>query len=203
MVEYQELQAQQQQILDVLREEFVKANLQGKILKKHEALLLLKKLSFPPHIINHQLAVMRKALKFAHSIHNKPINIDLIRTGALLHDIGRFASHELLHTSLGGDIIRRLGFSEELARIAETHSLGGFTSEEAVRLGLPPRDYMPRSIEEKIVCLSDKLISGTEKVTIEQRFARWIEKYGANDFLMEQIRRVKAIEDEILHIIYD
>jgi len=159
LVEYQELQQQQQQILDAIREELVRLNLAGKLPRKHEALLLLKKLNFSPHIINHQMAVMRKALKIAHSIHNKPVSMDLIRAGALLHDIGRYASHELLHTSLGGDILRRLGFPEELARIAETHSLGGFTKEEAVRLGLPARDYMPRTIEEKIQGITTRLIA--------------------------------------------
>ena len=81
--------------------------------------------------------------------------------------------------------------------------MGGLTPEEAIELGLPARDYQPRSLEEKIVCLSDKYLSGTEVVTIEQRFARWIEKFGNTEFLQEQIRRVKAIEEEILHLIHD
>jgi uncharacterized protein len=90
-----------------------------------------------------------------------------------------------------------------LARIAETHSLGGFTEQESATLNLPPRDYMPRTVEEKIVCLADKYISGSDKVSIEERFHRWIEKHGETEFLIEQIRRVKKIEEEILHLIHD
>lgn len=170
---------------------------------KREAFALLKQLNFSSHIIHHQQAVMRKALNLAHNIKHTPINRELICVGSLLHDIGRLKSHELIHTAYGGDILRELGYPEELARIAETHSLGGMTSAEAQQLGLPARDYVPRSIEEKIVCLADKFLSGTDYVTIDQRFKRWLEKYGTTPFLIEQIRRVKAIEEEILHLIYD
>jgi uncharacterized protein len=170
---------------------------------KRDALTLLKQLNFSSHIIHHQQAVMRKALDLAHNIKRIPINRELICAGALLHDIGRLKSHELIHTAYGGDILRELGYPEELARIAETHSLGGMTSEEAQQLGLPARDYIPRSLEEKIVCLADKFLSGTDYVNIDQRFKRWLEKYGRTPFLEEQMRRVKVLEEEILHLIYD
>ena len=170
--------------------------------EKNEAVALLKKMGLPHNIINHQLAVMRKARDIAYNITKSPIDINLVMIGAILHDIGRVKSHGLEHAAIGGDILRQLGYPDELARIAETHSLGGFTIDEARQLNLPQRDYMPRTIEEKIVCLADKFISGTEKVSIEQRFQRWIEKYGETEFLLEQIRRVKKIEEEILRLIH-
>jgi uncharacterized protein len=169
---------------------------------KRDALMLLQRLGFPLHIIKHQEAVTRKALSLAHLIKRHPVNLDLIRAGAMLHDIGRVRTHDLTHTSAGGDILRELGYPEELARIAETHGLGGLTEDEAKKLGLPPKDYVPRTIEEKIVCLADKLLSGSDEVTIEQRFQRWLEKYGQTPFLLEQMRRVKQLEEEVLRLIY-
>jgi len=198
-----QMQSSQQELLERIRANRIQFNLVGKIPNKHEALSLLGKLNFHPNIINHQMAVMRRALKIAHNIVHAKVDLRLIRAGALLHDIGRFNSHELIHTSMGGDILRFLGFPEELARIAETHSMGGLTPEEAVKLDLPARDYMPKTLEEKIVCLADKYLSGSNSVTIDERFKRWIEKYGENDFLKEQINRVKKLEEEILHLIHD
>ena len=169
---------------------------------KQEAIQLLKRLGLSYNIIDHQLCVMRRARDLAHNITNAEIDIELVKIGALVHDIGRVRNHGLEHASDGGDILRELGYPESLARIAEKHSLGGLTMEEAVEKGLPPRDYVPRTIEEKIVCLADKYTSGSKKVTVEQRFERWLIKFGENDFLLEQIRRVKAIEEEILHMIF-
>jgi uncharacterized protein len=169
---------------------------------KKESLSLLFFLNFSPHIIKHQEAVMRKALDLAHHIKSIPLNLDLIRAGALLHDIGRLRSHDLDHTAYGGDLLRTLGYPEELARIAETHGLGGLKPEEAEELGIPIRNYIPITWEEKIVCLADKYLSGTDQVTIEGRFKRWLEKYGETPFLREQIRRVKSLEEEILKLIY-
>ena len=193
----------QQEILNGIKRMRAQKHLNDKIPNKSECLALLNAMNFAAHIINHQVAVMRQAMAIAHNIVHGTVDVNLIRAGALLHDIGRFRSHELIHTTYGGDILPRIRFSGGFGAYPETHSMGGLTPEEAIELGLPARDYQPRSLEEKIVCLSDKYLSGTEVVTIEQRFARWIEKFGNTEFLQEQIRRVKAIEEEILHLIHD
>ena len=198
--------SQPEQSETTLEKDVVKLEEPASILRnlpdKNEAVALLKRMGLPHNIINHQLAVMRKARDIAYNITKTSIDINLILIGAIMHDIGRVKSHGLEHAAIGGDIIRQLGYPDELARIAETHSLGGFTEQEARILNLPPRDYMPRTIEEKIVCLADKFISGSDKVSIEKRFQRWIEKYGETEFLLEQIRRVKKIEEEILRLIH-
>ena len=84
--------------------------------------------------------------------------------------------------------------SEQLARIAETHILGGISEEEAIDMNLPPSEYLPESIEEKIVCLSDKYFIGTKKVSIEQRFKNWFIRYGENEFLLRSKKRVEELE---------
>ncbi len=54
-------------------------------------------------------------------------------------------------------MLRKEGVPEKVARFAETHFLGGLTAGEAGALGLPSKDSIPHSIEEKIVCYADKV----------------------------------------------
>ncbi len=171
---------------------------------KEEAIEIMKNLGLTKNIINHELAVMRKARNLAHNITKIKVDIELVKIGALMHDIGRCVLHSMAHGPVGGDIIRKLGFksSEKLARVVERHLLAGLTIEDARKFELPERNYIPETIEEKLVCFSDKLHSGTRKVTIEKRFQRWIEKHGLNEFLKEQINIVKVLEEEILGQIY-
>ena len=169
---------------------------------KAEVIRLFKKLGLPHNIINHVQAVARKAIKMSHIIKIVPINLKIVKIGALLHDIGRIKSHNFDHSELGGEIIRDLGFSEKLARIAETHILGGLTKEEAIELGLTPKDYMPSSIEEKIVCLADKYHIGTKKVSINKRFQKWFDRYGETELLSKSKKRVEDIELEIFKLMH-
>ena len=56
----------------------------------------------------------------------------------------------------------------------------GLTSEEAVKLGLPPGDYIPKTIEEKIVCHADNLIGSTERVSIQDTIKMARQKWFAD-----------------------
>ena len=169
---------------------------------KTDTIDILNKLGLPRHIINHVMAVSRKAIKIATEIQTIPVDLKIVRIGALLHDIGRTKSHGFDHASVGGDIIRELGWSEKLARIAETHILGGITQDEAQSIGLPEKDYMPKTIEEKIVCLSDKYHIGAKKVTIEHRFRNWINRFGNTELLQKSKRRVEDLELDIYKLMY-
>jgi len=171
-----------------------------KIPSKTEAINTLIRLNLQRHILNHVLAVSRTAVKIAAKIPSADLR--LVRIGAILHDIGRIKTHNYDHAYMGGDIIRELGFSEKLARIAECHMLGGITKEEAVELGLPARDFMPETIEEKIVCLSDKYHVGTRQVTIESRFRNWTTRFGETDFLKKSKKRVEDLETGIYKLMY-
>lgn len=42
--------------------------------------------------------------------------------------------------------------------IIRRHVGAGIASEEAKSLGLPDLDYIPRSLEERIVCFADKMV---------------------------------------------
>ncbi|HMF29919.1 MAG TPA: HDIG domain-containing protein [Candidatus Lokiarchaeia archaeon] len=162
-----------------------------------EAQDILRQVSLPEHIIAHVTEVSRQAIYFAKKVKKVPVNRDLVQIGALFHDIGRSRSHGFQHGIEGGNILRERGYPEELARIAERHILGGFTAEEAAELGLPPKDFIPETIEEKIVCLADKMVNGIHKGTVNKRFERWYAKYGHTPLLLTAQKRVKEIEREI------
>lgn len=174
----------------------------GSLPSKKDALYIMRKLQISQNIIKHQSAVMKKALDLAYNITKAEVNPEIVRIGALVHDIGRYKTHDMSHGLEGGKLLRFLGFPEAIARIAETHSLAGLTPEEAVNFNLPAQDFCPSTIEEKLVCLADKYHMGTKKVSIEKRFEKWFIKYGETPFLQTQYKRAKMLEEEILKLIF-
>lgn len=163
------------------------------------ALNLLELAELNRNIINHSIAVAEKALEIAQILKNNKVTVDiqLVEIGALLHDIGRSRIHGWQHAIAGGDIIRENGYSAKLARIAETHILGGLSEKDCQILGLPVNRYLPETIEEKIVCYADKLTKGSVYISVEERFNIWIEEYGNTPILKNAKKRVKKIEKEI------
>jgi len=158
---------------------------------------LLKKLKVPYNIRRHSLKVAEKALELADKIKLREIDMDLIEIGSLLHDIGKCKTHGFNHALIGAKLIRERGLSERLAKICETHILGGLDKEDAKQVGLPERDFLPQTLEEKIICLADKHIAGTKEVSIEQRFEKWFNKYGKTQILTKAKRRIEEIQKEI------
>lgn len=133
-----------------------------------KALSILKNLC-SENVVEHCLAVSEYAYELALAIKNKgyEVDVELVRLGGLLHDIGRSRTHGIEHGVVGAEILRELGFDEKLALIAERHIGAGITKEEAIELGLPPKDYLPITLEEKIVAHADNLIFGTKRVEID------------------------------------
>jgi len=164
---------------------------------RESAFDLLKKVKVPYQVRRHSLKVAEKALEISEKITKVEIDEDLIEIGALLHDIGRAKTHGFNHALLGGEMLLERGFSYKLVRICETHILGGLDKEDAREVGLPEKDYLPISIEEKIICLADKYMSGTKEVTLEQRFEKWFSKYGKTRILVKAKKRIELIEKEI------
>ncbi|MFW9951637.1 MAG: HD domain-containing protein [Candidatus Thorarchaeota archaeon] len=158
---------------------------------------LLKRKKVPFLVRKHSIKVAEKALEIAKSMKNFNPNIALIEIGAILHDIGRSETHGFNHALIGGKILREMGYPKVLARICETHILGGLDLEDAKTVGLPEKDYLPQTLEEKIICLADKMMAGTKEVTIEQRFQKWFSKYGKTEILIKAKKRIEAIQKEI------
>lgn len=168
------------------------------------ALELLKKLKVPYSVRRHSLKVCEKALEIANKIRKANIDINLIEIGAILHDIGRSKTHGFQHALIGGKIVRGRGFPNEIARICETHILGGLDKEDAKSVGLPNRDYLPETLEEKIVCLADKSMAGRREVSIDKRFQIWFSKYQEGErfskILSKSKKRIEEIQKEIQNL---
>jgi uncharacterized protein len=167
---------------------------------RDECILLLKKLGVDERIIEHTKAVSRVALEIAKGIKKNGVNVDtkLVEAGGLLHDIGRSKVHGLEHGVAGGTILRELGYSDSLARIADTHVLCGVVDEDPNQEGeAEAKDHTPRSLEEKIVCYADKITVEKKRTTLERRFDKWFQQYGRTPFLERAYSRSKGIETEL------
>lgn len=161
------------------------------------ALDLLSRLKIQLSVRRHSEKVAEKAIEIGKKIKKVKVDLNLIEIGALLHDIGRTKTHGFNHAHIGGKILRQRGMSEKLAKICETHILGGLDKDDAKKVGLPEKDFIPTTIEEKIICLADKYIAGTRKVTIEERIERWFQKYGRTSLLLKSKHRIEKIRKEI------
>jgi hypothetical protein len=69
-------------------------------------------------------------------------------------------------------IAREHGLPETLVLCIGRHIASGFTSEEARELGLPDGDYMPLTLEDKVVSFSDNLVSDRSIKTTAQAAER-------------------------------
>jgi uncharacterized protein len=82
--------------------------------------------------------------------------------------------------------------------IIRRHVGGGITPSEAEELGWPRDDYMPISIEEKIVSYADKLIVDSKQASIEVTIQKLIRENRK-----EAADRVRKVYDDIQNLIGD
>lgn len=154
---------------------------------------LLKKENTPENVIDHCKAVCRKAMEIASNFDNA--DKDLIRKGALLHDIGRSRTHGIEHAIEGVKIAEKYGYSQDVLNIIERHIGAGITAEEAEKLGLPKKSYIPQTIEEKIVAHADNLISGSEEVDIDFVIKKWKIRIEDSE---DNIERLIELDNELI-----
>ncbi len=112
-------------------------------------------------LMAHTMKVLQRALELQEKWGG---DLQLIIAGALLHDVGRTVTHGLEHGIEGSRLIEEEGWDRELQKIVERHIGGGITKEEAKEQGLPSKDYIPESIEEKIICHADNTAGGKERL---------------------------------------
>ncbi len=119
-------------------------------------------------------------------------DISLVHAAALLHDIGRSRSHGIDHAVQGANILRDRGVHNDVVEIVERHIGAGITAGEAGRLGLPFKDYLPETLEQKIVAHADNLIAGYRRQTSSQHQESMREKG-----LDEQAERAAVLHNEL------
>jgi uncharacterized protein len=81
--------------------------------------------------------------------------------------------------------------------VIERHAGGGISKEEAKKLGWPARNYLPKTLEEKIVCYADKRVEGLRIVPIEQTIQAYAIVLGKNH---SAIKRIWQLHREITSI---
>ena len=132
---------------------------------REEALAMLKEAGCGKDVIAHVIAVEKLAAKIGKLC---GADAEMVTAGALLHDIGRSRTHDIRHAVEGGKIARQLGLPTSIVRIIERHIGAGIKASEAAAAGLPVRDYMPETIEEKVVAHADNLIGSHRKIPLKE-----------------------------------
>lgn len=143
-----------------------------------------------PQVYAHCVAVERLAHRIAIELAPFcPVDVGAVRCGAMLHDLGRAYTHSIAHAVVGACIAERFGFDEDICLIIERHIGGGIKMDEAETLGLPPKDYTPRTLEEKIVAHADNLTDGVRYVSIEDTLSDMRRK-GMPERAIERVARL-------------
>jgi uncharacterized protein len=136
---------------------------------REHAIQLLRINKCPNKVFKHCLVVADLALEMGSKLKNRGFDVDLqlVEIGALLHDIGRAKTHSVHHAIVGSDIAKKSGLPSSVISIIRRHVGGGIIKKEAEELGWPrDEDYVPVTLEEKLVSYADKLVQGSKRVSI-------------------------------------
>ena len=101
-----------------------------------------------------------------------PVDLEFVEEAAMLHDIGMCRTDApgihchgtepyIRHGILGRQMLDSIGLFRH-GRVCERHTGAGITADEIISQHLPidpPRDLLPESVEEKLVCYADKFFS--------------------------------------------
>lgn len=122
-------------------------------------------------LILHSRQVADRALRICDAHPEMGLDRQFVEEAAMLHDIGIFrcdapgiACHGtepyICHGRIGAELLRSEGY-ERHARVCERHTGAGLSAREIEQqdLPLPHRDFLPETIEEKIICYADKFYS--------------------------------------------
>ena len=146
-------------------------------------------------LLVHSEAVARKALEIIGRCGLKnEVDVDFVENAAMLHDIGILKTDApsihchgelpyLCHGVAGREILDSFGLPAEYGLVCERHTGAGITKGEIVQgnLPLPERDFLPLSLEEKIICYADKFFSKSKNPRQEkspEQVRRSFEKFG-------------------------
>lgn len=159
---------------------------------RDECLEMLRESGCSEDVIAHCEAVCHVALKIGKKCRAR---MALVQAGALLHDIGRSRTHSILHAVEGARIAEEIGLSKEIVGIIENHIGAGIPKEEAEALGLPPKDFIPTTLEEKVVAHADNLVDGDVRVSARHAVSDLVRRG-----LSEGAKRVVDLHEELSRI---
>ena len=130
-----------------------------------ECIHILRECGCDEAVIAHSEAVCRAALSVGRRCWAR---MSIVEAGAMLHDLGRCKTHSIHHAVEGAAIASALGLPDEIALIIERHIGAGLTMAEAASLGLLEKDYLPETLEEKVVAHADNLVDGIHRVSVRK-----------------------------------
>lgn len=159
-----------------------------RVLQKH----ISPETALYPIVYEHSRLVAEKALLVAKKHPELGLDVRFLYEASLLHDVGVYRTNApeigcfglypyICHGYLGRELLEMEGFPRH-ALVCERHTGTGLTLSEIVdmKLPLPHRDMLPRSLEEQVVCFADKFFSKSEhnvEHSLEQ-IRRKLEKHG-------------------------
>jgi CTP:molybdopterin cytidylyltransferase MocA len=111
---------------------------------------------------------------------NKQVNLDLIQSSAVLHDI---AKQQPKHDIAGGRILQEMGFNR-VGKIVAVHS---FLNEQVL-------DYI---LEAKVVYIADKLVLGDKLVSLDERYSYSNRTFKITNELKNIISERKLIAQQV------
>ena len=163
---------------------------------REQAIEILQRNGCVPKVIAHCQAVASLALELAEKFKakNYPVDLALVEAGALLHDLGRSKTHSVNHAVEGMKLAQAEGLPDAVICIIKRHVGAGITAEEAEWLGWPKDNYVPQSLEEKIVCYADKCIGSDTRIPVEATIKQLHEQK-----LDDAAERVRKLHIEITH----
>lgn len=142
--------------------------------KDDEARLLMLEFGANESLIEHSFEVAKLAVELGGAIENRgrDLDLDAIYYGAILHDIGRIKTNDIKHGIKGLEmvlekkdtIIRNFFLTTDtfnkIIESIECHIVGGIKEDwiQQYSLDIPSKDYSPKSIEAKIVAISDQIL---------------------------------------------
>ncbi len=125
-------------------------------------------------LVLHSRQVADLAVKLGQRLIDRgvPVDIEFVEEAAMLHDIGMCRTDApgihchgtepyIRHGILGRQMLDSIGLYRH-GRVCERHTGAGITAAEIISQHLPidpPRDLLPESVEEKLVCYADKFFS--------------------------------------------
>ena len=127
-----------------------------------ESLALHSKHRSNERIVTHCKTVAQVAMVIVDEFkrRGKRVDSDVVLAGALLHDIGRTKIQTVRHGFQGSEMLREEGVDDRVVEVVRRHVGAGLSADEARKHGLPDFDYIPTTLEEKIVCFADKMVDG-------------------------------------------
>ena len=158
--------------------------------------------------LDHSLKVATKALEIARRT-GATLDPELVGRGALFHDLGKTATHEISHGRIGAELGAKMGLPQAITAVMEKHIRGGLTEPEAIELGLPINDYTLHRLEERIIIYADRLVDIIHDGIVEikkesEAETRFVEilkgnhKYGKNE---TTLKRYLGYHEEIQGLI--